>query len=279
MNQQARLDAAKAEPGRVRSLAEHNVVSKQELDGIANRVRSAEMAVMAAHGQVQTARVNLESTTITAPVSCLPGYVHKAEGSYVAPGADGLLATLSLLDPIEVNVSIPEDEWRRWREELMNARLRAPPGDEYEIELMLPDGVLLPRYRGRISFAKPSFRRETKTFLRVEIANHRYALRAGEFIRAKVRGAVRPSAIVVPQRAIVQGPRHFVWVVNEHGKAEERIVEPGDWIGTEWIVNSGLEAGERIVVDGAIHLTRGTQLDITEVLPASPLDAARHGQR
>jgi membrane fusion protein (multidrug efflux system) len=82
----------------------------------------------------------------------------------------------------------------------------------------------------------------------------------------RVEGAVRPNAISVPQRAVQQGAKsHFVWVANKDGKAEQRIVDVGDWNGDNWFINQGLAAGDQVVVDGAIRVSPGA------VLKASPL--------
>lgn len=268
--QQARLDVARADLARIRPLAEQNAVSKKDLDNAVGAEQSAAAAVMAAQGQVDTARINLGYTTITSPLPGLSSYARKPEGSYLTPGPEGLLTTVSSLDPIEVNFSISENELLRWREERVKGRLKAPPGDNYEVEVTLADGSVFPN-RGRITFVDPSFNPQTGTFLlRAEVANPGNTLRPGQFVRAKVKGAIRPSAIVVPQRAIMQGAKsHFVWVIDKEGKAEQRMVETGDWTGDDWIVNNGLKAEERIVVDGAMRVTTGAPLNIAGSIPAS----------
>lgn len=267
--QQARLDVAKADLVRIRPLAEQNAVSRKDLDNAIGAEQSAQAAVMAAQGQVETARINLGYTTITSPLAGLSSYARKPEGSYVTPGPEGLLTTVSSLDPMEVNFSISENELLRWREERVKGRLKAPPGENYEVEVTLADGSVFPN-RGRITFIDPSFNPQTGTFLlRAEVANTGNTLRPGQFVRAKVKGAIRPNAIVVPQRAIMQGAKsHFVWVIDREGKAEQRMVETGDWTGDDWVVNNGLKAGERIVVDGAMRVTTGAPLNVAESIPA-----------
>jgi membrane fusion protein (multidrug efflux system) len=86
-----------------------------------------------------------------------------------------------------------------------------------------------------------------------------------------VSGAVRPNAILVPQRAVLQGSKsHFVWVVDKDSKGHQRVVETGSWHGDDWFITDGLKPGERIVVDGAIRVVADTPLKITQAPPATP---------
>src|SRR6201999_974274 len=121
---------------------------------------------------------------------------------------------------------------------------------------VLADGSVYPE-RGRIDFTNPAFSSETGTFLvRAVFANPKGTLKPGQFVRAKVSGAVRPNAILVPQRAVLQGAKsHFVWVLDENSKPRHRVIEVGDWPGDDWFVTDGLKAGERVIVDGAIRVS------------------------
>ena len=105
-------------------------------------------------------------------------------------------------------------------------------------------------------------------------------LRPNQYVRARVKGATRPNAILVPQRAVLQGAKgHFVWVVDKDGKAENRPVIVGDWSGDDWVVTEGLRAGDRVVVDGGLKLGPGTALNPkayagTAAAPRIPGEAA-----
>ena len=120
--------------------------------------------------------------------------------------------------------------------------------------------------RGRISFADPSFSKETGTFLvRATFANSAGTLKPGQFVRVRVLGATRPNAILVPQRAVQQGAKsHFVWVVGKDGKAEQRAVQVGPWSGDDWLIIEGLQVGEQVVVDGGIRVAPGAELKVTQ---------------
>src|SRR5260370_21377752 len=149
--------------------------------------------------------------------------------------------------------------------------MRFPPNDDFEGTVVLADGTVFPS-RGRISFGKPAFSTETGTFLvRASFANPQGSLRPGQFVRARVSGAVRPNAILVPQRSVLQGSKsHFVWVVDKDSKGHQRVVEVGTWHGDDWFITDGLKPGERIVVDGAIRVVADTPLKVTHAPPPTP---------
>lgn len=263
--QRARLQVAETNLRRVRPLAERNAVSKKELDDAIGFERSSRAAVLAAEGEVRTARLNLGYTTIASPLQGLSSFAKKQEGSYLTVGDQGLLTTVSQVDPIWVNFSISENELLSYRDQIAKGRLTFPPGQNFEVEVVLADGSVYPQ-RGRISFAEPSFNVETGTFMvRTELPNPKGQMRPGQFVRARVLGATRPQAVQLPQRAVQQGAKgHYVWVIGSDGKARQRVVEVGNWVGDDWFISDGLKPGERVVVDGAARVT-----------PAAPLRVAR----
>jgi membrane fusion protein (multidrug efflux system) len=107
---------------------------------------------------------------------------------------------------------------------------------------------------------------ETGTFLmRAEMPNPEMMLRPGQFVRAFLKGALRPNAIVLPQRAVQQGAKgSFVWVVDEKGQAEFRPIKVGPWHGDQWFIDEGLQADETVVIDGALRLRAGAPVKIVE---------------
>ena len=100
---------------------------------------------------------------------------------------------------------------------------------------------------------------------------------AERLLRVNVLGATRPNAILVPQRAVQQGAKsHFVWVVGKEGKAEQRVVETGQWSGDDWVIDQGLQAGEQVVVDGAIRVAAGAALKVSQyVTPKKDAEATQ----
>jgi membrane fusion protein (multidrug efflux system) len=273
--QRAKLEVAEANLRRVRPLAARNAVSKKELDDAIGIERSSRAAVLAAEGQVRTAALNLGYTTISSPLQGLSSFAKKQEGSYLTVGEQGLLTTVSQVDPIWVNFSISENELLGYRDQIAKGRLKFPSSHDFEVEVVLADGTVYPK-RGRINFAEPSFNSETGTFLvRTELANPQGQLRPGQFVRARVFGATRPAAMQLPQRAVQQGAKgHYVWVIGNDGKARQRVVEVGDWIGDNWFISDGLKPGERVVVDGAGRVTPTAPLKVAQLAPQPALAQA-----
>ncbi|KVZ78703.1 hemolysin D [Burkholderia ubonensis] len=276
--QQARLNVTKENLARVRPLAAQNALSKKDLDDAVGNEQQAEAAVIAAQGQVQTALLNLGYTTIKSPITGLSSFARQQDGSYVTAATTGLLTYVYQLDPMWVNFSISENEMLKYREEITRGKLRFPPNDEFVVTLVLADGSEFSE-RGRITFANPAFSTETGTFLvRAVFGNPNGTLRPGQFVRARVSGATRPAAVLVPQRAVLQGARsHFVWVVDNESKAHQRVVEVGEWHGDDWFITDGLKVGERVVVDGAIRVAPDTPLKIVSVPAAQSSSSNRSG--
>ncbi|OWT75540.1 MULTISPECIES: efflux RND transporter periplasmic adaptor subunit [unclassified Achromobacter] len=268
--QQARWTVTKANLARVRPLVAQNAISKKDLDDAIGNEQEAAAAVISAQGQVQSAELNLSYTTIRSPLAGLSSFAEQQDGSYLTAGPGGLLTRIYQLDPMWVNFSISENEMLAWRDQIARGKLRFPERQDFEVRLVLADGSVFPTV-GHINFANPAFNTQTGTFLvRASFANPQGTLRPGQFVRARVSGAVRESAILVPQRAVLQGSKsHFLWVVDKEGKAQQRVVETGSWQGDNWFITDGLKAGERVVVDGAIRVVAETALKITDATQAA----------
>ncbi len=253
--QRARLVTARANLARVKPLAEQDALSQKDLDDAMGQEQTSAAAVETASAEVEQARLNLGYTTITAPISGLSSYARVQDGSYVNQ-MNSLLTYVARTDPIWVNFSLSENDILKIRNEEKRGLLRLPKDDAYIVELTLADGSLFPK-RGRITFADADYNSQTGTFLlRSTIPNPGAVLRPGQFVRARVLGAIRPKAVVVPQRTVQQGAKgHFIWVVNKENKAGPRPVVVGDWIGNDIFISEGLRAGDRVVVDGALTLT------------------------
>jgi membrane fusion protein (multidrug efflux system) len=274
--QQARLLVTKQNLARVIPLAAQNALSKKDLDDATGNEKQAEAAVIAAQGEVRTAELNLSYCTIRSPLLGLSSFARVQDGSYVTPNQSGLLTYVYQLDPMWVNFSISENELLRYRDQVAKGLLRFPPDNQFDVTVIQADGSVYPQ-KGRIDFTNPAFSQETGTFLvRATFANPKGTLRPGQFVRAKVSGAVRPNAVLVPQRAVLQGAKsHFVWVLDQDSKPHQRVVDVGDWHGDDWFVNEGLKAGERVVVDGAIRVSSDAQIKVVSAAPGTPATLAQ----
>jgi membrane fusion protein (multidrug efflux system) len=186
------------------------------------------------------------------------------DGAYVS-GANSLLTYVEQVDPVWVNFTLSENDLLGIRTEAQKGRLRLPPKDAYEVEVVLADGSVYPR-KGRITFANADYNTQTGTFLlRATLPNPEGALRPGQFVRVRVLGAVRTNAILVPQQAVLQGAKgHFVMVVDKEGRAQIRGVQVGQWYGDDWFITAGLQAGDVVVTDGVARLSPGAPVKVVD---------------
>jgi membrane fusion protein, multidrug efflux system len=270
----AAADVAKANLARVQPLAAQNALSQKDLDDAKGQYEQSAAAVEQGKAQLLEAQLNLSYTTIRSPVDGVASFAQVADGTYLSP-QNSQLTTISVLSPMWINFSVSENELERVRDDVRKGLLRLPEGGRFVVEIEMVDGTMFP-YSGRITFADPSFNSATGTFLlRATVDNPAGLLRPNQYVRARLSGAVRPNAIVVPQRAVQQGAKgHFVWVINKQNQAELRPVVVGDWYrGDGWIVTEGLAAGDQLVVDGGVRLTQGTTVASKPyvVPPPSPL--------
>jgi membrane fusion protein (multidrug efflux system) len=255
--QEAALETARLNLARTKPLTEQNALSQKDLDDATGQYQSAAANVDQAKAQVETAKLNLSYTTITSPVTGVSSSARQTDGTYINP-QNSLLTTVAVLSPMWVNFSISENELQRYQDQVAKGLLQTPKSKNYVVEIILVNGSVYP-HKGQVTFAEPSYNAQTGTFLiRASVNNPDGILRPNQYVRARVKGAVRPNAILVPQRAVQQGPRgHFVWVVAKESKVELRPVVVGEWHGDDWFIFEGLKGGEQVVVDGGLTLRPG----------------------
>ncbi|MEX3981931.1 efflux RND transporter periplasmic adaptor subunit [Paraburkholderia sp. EG287A] len=255
--QKARLVTAQANLNRVRPLAAKNALSQKDLDDSVGQEQAAAAAVEGARANVISATLNLGYTTIVAPVTGLSSYAKKQDGTYI-DAANSLLTYVAKLDPMWINFSLSENEMLDLRTQTQNGTLKLPPVGKLEAVIVLADGSIYPE-RGHIAFTDASLSSETGTYLiRAAMPNPTGSLRPGQFVRIKLLGALRTSAVAVPQSAVQQGPRGaYVWTVDKDGKAQQRVVETGEWNGNDWVIKSGLHPGDHVVIDNTLRLMPG----------------------
>ncbi len=255
--QKARLTTATATLNRVKPLAAQNALSQADLDRATGDFEMASAAVYSAGAKVREAELNLEYATVRSPVSGSAGRALQREGAYVGAGAENAKLTyVAALDPIWVTFSVSQNQIERHRSRLEEKELLGPADNRYEIELVLPGNRSYP-HRGRINFADPSFSQDTGSFMvRASVPNPDKDLRPGMFVTVNVHGAIRPAAVVLPQLAVQQGARgHYVALANAQNKVEMRPVVVGPYVGNKDIlIEQGLQAGDRVIVDGFAHL-------------------------
>jgi len=256
--QQAGFEVARADLERTRPLAAKEALSQKDLDDANGKYLQSAAEVEESKARLESAKLDLSYCTIRSPVTGITGAAQQQDGTYIS-AQNSLLTTVAVLSPIWVNFSVSENEMQTFRNLVDKGQLRAPSDGLFDVEVLLVDGSLFP-YKGRITFAAPSYNVETGTFLlRASVDNPDAILRPNAYVRVRLTGAIRPNSILVPQRAVLQGSEgHFVWVVDKEGKARPRPVEVGRWIGDEWIVSEGLQPGDQVIVDGSLALHAGT---------------------
>ena len=237
----------------------------KELDDSQGRVNAAAAAVEMAQAEVETAELNLGYTTIYAPVTGASSFARIQNGAYVDQ-QDSLLTYVAQLDPIWIDFSVSEDKMLSIRRQEKEGSLQRSAGEEkLTIKLVLADNSVYPE-TGRIFFRDANYSTDTGTFLlRATVANPDQSLRPGQFVSVRVKGGIRPDAVLVPQQAVLQGAQgFFVWIVDSEGKAQTRGVEVGSWQGKNWFVYKGLSDGDRVITDGIVRLAKGAPVKIVQ---------------
>ena len=275
---QARLEQARRDAARLKPVVEAKAVSQKELDDATSAARVAEAEVKSAQARLNEAKLNLQYTRVEAPIAGVTSRAAASEGTLVS-GPNVLLGTVTQTDPMYVIFGIPDREHLAIRRRVEEGRLKLPGGNRFKTSVKLADGTIY-KHNGTLDFTDVRVSSQTGTSeARAEFANGGNVLRAGEFVRITLQGAVRPAAIVIPQRAVLEGPKgKFVYVVNAESKAEPRPVEVGEWAGDGWIIESGLNAGDRVILDGVMKIGPGAPVQVVQSgadANAAPADASK----
>lgn len=282
---EAKLEAAKAElesqkailwnaqqaKARMEPLYAQNAASKKDLDDAIASVMSSEANVHAAQANVVSAELDLSFTSIAAPVTGASNQAKFREGALISPGPNSLLTTLYVINPIWVNFNVSDSDILQARNESAKGLLKFPDNMDFKIEVVFTDGSVLPA-EGRVDFTDPAFQQNTGTMLvRSVVSNPGYLLRPGQFVSVRLTGAVRPEAIIVPQTALQQGQKGmFVYVIDSEGLAQIRLVAAGDWYKGDWVIQSGLNEGDVVIVDGASKVVPGMKVNVTKTVENKP---------
>jgi len=251
---EARLAQAKKNAARLKPLYAEKAVSQKEFDDAVSADAIAEADLKGARARLMEARLNITYTKVESPISGVAGRAQRSEGSLVS-GPDVLLTTVTQVDPIWVSFGISDNDQQRLNSEAAAGRLALPKGGRFEVTVKLADGTVHPQ-AGRLNFSDVRVSANTGTSeTRAEIPNPQGALRPGQFVRVTLKGATRPDAITVPQRAVLEGPQgKYVYVLDEKSAAQPRPVQVGEWVGDDWIIQSGLKPGDKVIVDGVARI-------------------------
>jgi len=274
---QARLTQAKRDVVRLKPLLDQGMVSQKAYDDALAAEEVGAAQVKGAQAALAEAKLNLEYTRVEAPISGVAGRALVSEGSLVEAQST-LLTTISQIDPIRVIFSMAETERLKLSAEAAAGRLRLPKDDRFVVTLRLPDGSASER-PGVVEFSDVRVNPETGTTeFRAVLPNPEQRLRPGQFVRVRLQGAQYMNALTVPQRAVLEGPQgKLVFVVDEKEMAQPRPVQVGDWAGEDWVITSGLNPGDRVIVDGMMKVRPGAPVTVAQAQPAAaaPQPAAK----
>ncbi|MBX3660923.1 MAG: efflux RND transporter periplasmic adaptor subunit [Burkholderiales bacterium] len=262
---EAQLQQAQRELARLKPVYESKAVSQKEFDDASSAERIAAAQVESARARLNEAQLNLEWTRVESPITGVASRSAVSEGTLVS-GPGVLLTTVTQTDPMYVIFGVSDRDTLAMRREAEAGRVRLPADGRLKATLKLADGSEYSR-PGVVNFVDVRVNTQTGTTeTRAEFPNPGNLLRAGEFVRIVLSGAVRPGAIVVPQRAVLEGPGgKFVYIANAESKAEPRPVQVGAWTGDGWIIDSGLKPGERVIIDGTAKIfAPGTPVTIVD---------------
>jgi len=265
----AQLVRADQQVRRFTELASKQQAAQNELELAQEAQRIAAASVETQRALIEQAKLDLGYTTIKSPINGVVGARRQDVGSLVGPNADPVLATVFNVDPLYVRYSVSESDllrWQRLQEDGMVAEVNLA---DLVVEIVLQDDRIFP-YKGSIDYIDVTVDPSTGTALiRSSVPNPNHTLRPGQFVHARVTGITRLGAIVVPQASVLHTPNGTsVYVVDDADTIQARPVVLGEWTGTDWIVESGLNAGDRVALDHLMQIRPGTKV-VPTIVPAN----------
>ncbi len=271
----ATQDNARQQLERQKSLRERNVSTGIDYDTAAVTLAQAEADVALQQAALDEARINLEYTEVRAPITGIIGAALVTEGALVTADGTQNLALIQQIDPIYADFTQSAQDMMALKRAVEEGKLASTAPDQASVRLVFDDGSVYSD-PGRLLFASASVDSTTgQVTLRAEFPNARRDLLPGMYVRVRIEQAVRESAITIPQRSIVRTAdgKPLVYVAKEDSTAEARPVVLGQAIGSEWVIENGLKAGEKIVVDGAQKVQPGGKIAPEPWQPEKPAAA------
>jgi membrane fusion protein, multidrug efflux system len=245
---------SKLDAERYQGLGKEGVVSKQQVDAAGSAANAMAATVAADKAAVETAKINLEYTSIYSPINGRTGSVGVKEGNLVKANDVPILVTINQIEPIYVSFSIPEQQLAELKQYSNTKSLKvdaAPQGSTQH-------------FQGRLTFIDNSVDLTTGTIkLKATFDNAAHALWPGQFADVNLTLKSQPNAIVVPTAALQTSQSGtYVYVVDQDLTAKQQPVKVGWNVGEDTVIASGLQPGERVVTDGQLRLTPGAKVDI-----------------
>jgi membrane fusion protein, multidrug efflux system len=249
---EAQLSTIQLRASRFKDLLVQKAVSQQDYDDADAALKQVQADIQYGKATVETARINLRYTTITAPISGRIGKSSITEGALVTAQQPTVLATIQRMDPMYVDVPQSTAEVLRLRLGLKEGRLDQNGANQKKVQLIMEDGTVYP-LAGTLQFRDVTVDQTTgSVILRVVFPNPNGVLLSGMFVRAVVQEGVNKQAILIPQQAVSRDPKGnpLALIVDNESKVQLRMLTLDRAIGDQWLVSAGLATGERLIVEG-----------------------------
>lgn len=269
----AALSAAERRWGRAQELIKRDAISQRERDDTQSELEMAQADVKMARAEVKEAEINLGYTQVAAPIGGITSREEVSEGSLVGPGS--VLARITQLDPIWVNISVPDSELLSFRGMLSRGDLQFEEASRRAV-VETANGYTHP-HAGKVNFTESAVDRQTGTVqMRAAIPNPEGTLIPGQFVRVHLEGLHSVNALAIPERAVMQNAQgSYVYRVDADQRVQSVAVSLGLKTTAGVIVESGLDAGDVIVVEGLSRVRPGALVDIQQMQKQpEPSDAA-----
>jgi membrane fusion protein (multidrug efflux system) len=270
---EANLIPARLKAERYRDLVKINAVSQQDYDNADAALKQAEADVASAKAAVETARINLAYTRVTAPISGRIGRSSVTDGALVTANQPAALATIQQFSSMYVDVTQSSADLLKLRQNLASGLMRNGGAAQARVRLLLEDGSSYP-LPGSLKFSEVTVDQSTGSItLRAVFPNPKQTLLPGMFVRAILEEGESPDAILVPQRGVSRNPKGeaLVMVVGAEDKVEPRPIKVVRTVGDSWLVSEGLKTGDRVILEGLQKARPGT---VVKVVPFGAKPAA-----
>lgn len=254
---EAKLVQAKQDLERVKPLLAEQAVSQKDVDDAVAQELSAKAALQGAKADLIKSQFDLDNTLITAPISGLIERSRYYEGRLVSAQTD-LLTVVHRVDPMFVVVNVPESFILKRRRDIESKKIHHPGVYQLRGRITMMDDTAYP-HEGVLDLLEPGLRTETGSRqTRITFPNPDRSLLPGQFVKVRFTGDTKTDAVLIPQRAVLQGPQGpFVYVVGPDEKVQIRDVVASTWKGDQWMIDGGLKAGDRVVVNGLMTIGPG----------------------
>ncbi|PKN17089.1 MAG: efflux transporter periplasmic adaptor subunit [Deltaproteobacteria bacterium HGW-Deltaproteobacteria-6] len=259
---EAQLTAIQLKTNRLRELLAEKAVSQQDYDDASAALKQTQADIQYAKATLETARINLKYTTISAPISGRIGRSSVTEGALVTTQQPVALATIQQLDPMYVDVTQSTTEILRLRTQIQEGQLDQNSKNQQKVRLVLVDGKEYP-LKGDLKFRDVTVDPTTgSVILRIVFPNPNGVLLPGMFVRAIVQEGIRKNAILIPQQAVSRDPKGnpLTLIVDDKGMVQQRQITLDRAIGDAWLVSSGIEQGERVIIEGTMKVKPGVSV-------------------